>query len=343
MATIVPGSSTTTRLAIDGTHVEFPVGIPVIRQSTLSDWVSCRRLYLYRHIMGLKPHVEKRSVACDVGSFWHAIMSHAYLQGTLTSDSLLVAAALRDKVLAALQDQAATDLSGETEKSIRQVPQSCAKAQTMARIFWSKYPLSTDFKCLFSEVPLRATEGRLVIQVKPDAILREVSSGALWIMDHKSTGDTPGTAIAGKSWAFQTRLYAWAVSKVLIEPARGFVYNIMQTPGILMCSKDEKEAAKQGITPEQAYLLRVQDWYNDKPAATIRAFYVPTTNVSLPPELNDPGLIPTLSGWMPGRVSLPAGRLLPRLPPVQPPLSVPTLVRHEHRLLAGRGRHRVRP
>jgi hypothetical protein len=274
-----PGSE----VAITTNGAEWRMAVPVIRQSVLKDFTCCRRKFLYQHVLGLVPKATKRSPACDTGDFWHQLMRVLYDTGGSVGEAVRMVEPVYRLVMDELGKLAAEDLSGEYERQAREVTASWHKAQVMAKLFWNRYPLS-GAKVVECETPLAIRVGMdgPILQVTPDLLVEALDDGSLWIEDHKSSGDPPSAVMVGKAWAYQTNLYRFVVEMAKKMPVKGFIYNIMQTPGIKLCGTDEKEAKKTGVSPEEAYLKRVSDWYGEKPEETIKSAWIPAA--SLPPQ-----------------------------------------------------------
>lgn len=274
-------------LIVTGTQKPSGIGdlqcaMPVIRQSTLKDFVNCRRYALYRHVLGLSPKTTRRSVSADTGTFWHLGMSQACQSTGGTDKARLAMIDLRDRLVADMAQALEEDLTGEVMKQVKDLTMACDKAIAMLRIFWHKYPLRDDIEIVATEDTLLLklpVLDDLWVQVKPDLIVRD-THGNLWIEDHKSTGVPPSEVMVGKPWNFQTTLYAAAVATKYAQPVTGVIFNIMQTPGIRLCAKDEKEAAKKHISAENAYMARVSEWYGETGDVTIRSTWFPLAGSS---------------------------------------------------------------
>lgn len=279
----IPNSSM--GLSLSGFQYKF--AIPVIRQSVLNDFVACKRLFFLRHLLGLMPKVTTRSLACDVGTFFHAIHAATFVNGGDVGAAIVGASKTRDGILESISAAAVDAIDSTPEKQMALVNDAFDKAVVMARIFWDCYPFAKDIKVVSVEdtltVQLDNTDGPYV-QVKPDLIIQGLKNNEMWIEDHKTTGSNVNDAILGKSWSFQTRLYHYVVARTHGCPVGGFIFNIMQVPGIKLCGTDEKNAAKQGISPEEAYMIRVKEWYMEKVEDTIKSFSVRVAQKSEVPK-----------------------------------------------------------
>lgn len=277
MALVQPG--TLGKLNVGGSEYRF--GRPVFRQSNLKDFHACNRLFFLRHVLGLSPNVEKRSVSADTGTFWHKAMQTYYetpnpvdpqREATLACEDLLC------RICKPLEAQEAEDLTGTVPQQIEDLTMCCNKGLAMAAIFFDRFPICDGLEVVATEqpivVPFKLSTGQdILVRVKSDLIIR--GNDKLWVVDHKSSGDKPEDVMVGKPWSFQTRLYAWAVRNHYQEPLGGFIYNKMQMPGIKLCGKDEKGAEAEGTTPEEFYLKRVVEWYEKQPHQTIESVWIP--------------------------------------------------------------------
>ncbi len=93
---------------------------------------------------------------------------------------------------------------------------------------------------------------------KVDVVVREKSTGDIWIIDHKTTAST----IIGWSdyWSalsvdFQMGAYCLAFN------ARGFIYDVVKKPTIKMCGKDDNNPEKYRKRIEKSIREDREPWY----------------------------------------------------------------------------------
>lgn len=169
------------------------------------------------------------------------------------------------------------DLDGAMARLISALTVATNKAEAMAQLFWEKYPTPSYLKTLGVEIKHRA-EVTINIGGKPvtiplegtiDKLVQDERSGDVWERDHKSTGRSIHLLFEGFPWSIQARIYRilgidYLKQKGIQGTVKGFILDGILKPGIKLCAKDQKNAAKWECTPDQAYLRRVKEWYADK-------------------------------------------------------------------------------
>jgi hypothetical protein len=171
------------------------------------------------------------------------------------------------------------DLDGQIARLISALTVATNKAEAMAKIFWEKYPTPSYLKTIGTEIKHRA-EVTISISGKPvtiplegtiDKLVQDTRSGDVWERDHKSTGRSLHLLFEGFPWSIQARLYRilgadYLKQKAIDGKIKGFILDGILKPGIKLCAKDNKNAKLWDCTPDEAYLRRVREWYNDKEA-----------------------------------------------------------------------------
>jgi hypothetical protein len=137
------------------------------------------------------------------------------------------------------------------------------KAEAVANIFWKKYPRSEDRETLFREehIVVDDVEGTL------DEMELYIPNGQTTLRDTKTTGRALDAILTGYSYGLQLRVYRylaedWCRKNGYAAPL-GFIVDSVLMPTIKLCGKDVKRAKTIGCTPEEAYITRVEEWYEE--------------------------------------------------------------------------------
>lgn len=274
----VAGSQHT--VTLDG--CPFETAVPYISQSKMMSAFSCPRRFMFAHRMGIRPARDDSSAAMQAGSVAHAYLESLFLQLPTDADIWETACAPVDEDIQAdlnalsqrIGDEG--DLDGSLEAAATALDKAWSVGKAMAHHFYENvFPLPEYYSAVDAEthiacgVPHPVSEGsHVMVEGTLDGILQDLRNGNVWIVDHKTSGDRPSAATIGRAWAYQSRLYRLLAKYGTSEgEPLGFVWNFIQRPSIYLCGKDRKAAEEEGITPLDAYLQRVHEWYDEKAAS----------------------------------------------------------------------------
>jgi hypothetical protein len=194
----------------------------------------------------------------DLGTIYHRFMK----EGPGSED--IVRNWVREKQ-AVLEHEAANqeDPDDALIKHINELTDLYHKAEVMATIYWEKYPRGEDRETLAREQHIVVDD----VEGTVDEIELYLPSGQVSLRDTKTTGDSLDAILTGYQYGLQLRTYRylaeeWCRENGHPEPS-GFIIDAVLMPTIKLCKKDLKQAKIDGCTPETAYLLRVEQWYED--------------------------------------------------------------------------------
>jgi hypothetical protein len=160
----------------------------------------------------------------------------------------------------------------------------------VAEIFWKRFPPKDYMETVSREERIEGTLSprsySLPIKGYVDWVVRDTRNGSVWIRDTKTTSRKFASILTGFQWSVQCRFYrliaeertAWG------KDVKGFILDMIRVPSIRLCGKDEKEAAKLGCTPMEAYINRVEMWYSEQDE-TMASMAIPLTEPIRNPEL----------------------------------------------------------
>ena len=252
------------------------VKTPHITQSVIKTFTVCPRRLLLRYIFDLGRRRQQHSFAPSAGTLVHAILAAAYknIGGTIEDAVTAAHDQTLKPLIETLTKQITTDLSGETEKSLKAVQDAWSVAKAVGEIFLLRYPpeatlngfpdcavefVAVERKFNFSYLPPESelTVNDIEIGGTPDAILKVTPKKGdpyLIVMDHKTTTKDLKTAITGFSYNPQVLMGATLAEREFKLPVRGFIFNVIKMPTIRYCGKDKTF---------QDYVDRCIRWYAD--------------------------------------------------------------------------------
>lgn len=229
----------------------------------------CERCWFYRYRCGLVRKREPFKVAARLGSLYHWL-----LQVGPRGERLVRNAVAERQMKLMEQIEAGEDLTGELAKTANGMTEVFNKALAMARIFWAKYPVPDFIETIGTEQKIEKEvevgDFTLPIEGTVDKIVRNTKTGNIWIRDAKTTSRDVQYMLVGYEFSVQCRFYRWLTDEWLrdndvgSDKLAGFLLDVSSVPGIKLCGKDEKTAAKEDITPLEAYIKRVNEWYTEK-------------------------------------------------------------------------------
>jgi len=263
------------------------------RQSSMGCAVSCERCWFFQYRWGVTLRGREIKEAATLGTIYHKFQQlgpgkeqevRAWVRG---QQAELMAQADRGE-----------DIDGNMVRLANLMTSLYHKAETMAQLFWEKYPQPSYLRSVGTELKLSMEYEGLTLEGTIDKLLENTQDGFRWIRDHKSTGRPLSCLFGGLAWSLQARMYRILVENYLGGDfadshltVHGFIMDGILKPGIKLCGKDDKEAKKQNITPEEAYLRRVREWYKteetDKGRPTILSRSLIYNEPLFPKELTD--------------------------------------------------------
>lgn len=228
---------------------------PPLRSTAQKQLRECPRKFLFSERFGLRH--QGYSPALFVGDLFHKFMAAGYLQTPLgDAEHRLIEEAVQN-VTPLLDPQLQMLPTGESISDFRsKVEKDAALARAMAEVFFSFYPVERTLEAYAIEAVEQAVRYcDNVIQI--DLLLKNRQSGEYWIIDHKTTSESPSDRAAVLPFEFQPAFYKWVlycsqVGQGNILKLGGTGHNIIRKPTIRFCKKDASFAD---------YVARVKDWY----------------------------------------------------------------------------------
>jgi hypothetical protein len=204
-----------------------------VTSSSLSKFRECPRKYSYEYELMRVPVSEAGALA--FGKAWHGALQGWWMHGMECAIEYL------------------------KRQADRISPQDAAR---LCALLTHYNPPREQFEVMGVELPFEVKienpdGGRSFygyrLAGKIDVLVKR--NGDLWVIDHKTTVAEImgfGTYWQGLQIDGQMNNYC------LAQGAAGFIYDVVRKPSIKLCGKDETEAKKRDITPEQAYQERCE-------------------------------------------------------------------------------------
>lgn len=236
--------------------------LPVVRQSIISDVMSCPRYALFRHRARLL-RTEYKS-APEIGTMVHLGLSELYKGGDLVTATTNVNKYVDEQKAAIREFWRARNNMEIADKETAALIQDSHLALVLMQIHWEKFPLnSARYSVTIVEKTLQhyMAEAGVACQGTVDALLYDNQLKGYFILDHKTTSLSLHAFRAAFPFDIQSRMYRWLVTRSLAEgdfgdvpvaPVIGFIHNLLRRPTI-----------KQKISQSwEDYLAECRDWYN---------------------------------------------------------------------------------
>lgn len=243
----------------------------VIRSTNMSLGQACPRKYCFACRLGLlkKKYFDAKRAA-HVGSFAHAAIA-GMLCAPDPATHPVVAAMEVDKLLAKEEEATTRTLGGDaaglagmlpdTDKALADLAKDSRVGLIMALFFRKQVPVLFDrarWEPLKVESKLTATLPTGVYKIRAsligriDCVMKNVQTGEAWLMDHKTTGESPVLRALTFPFDKQARLYRllWSIC-VPDVPLVGVIHNVILRPTIRL---------KKNQTLEE-YAKEVEEWY----------------------------------------------------------------------------------
>lgn len=232
----------------------FKIYRPKIHSSTITQYQTCPRKFMYSELLHLQPKGYYAS-ALSVGSIYHRYMECFY-SGVSTHDAdFKIAAHMTKTVDDLLKDADALGIlpNGKSVNTIREhMTKDHALARAMALWSWhfSPFPPTTSTD-KWAVVAVELSVETPQIAGRLDMILRNKDTGRLWIVDHKTTSQSPAHVSGAFKFAIQPFLYRKLAAAHFSEDPAGIIHNVIRKPRILLKSS-------QTLTD---YAREVIEWY----------------------------------------------------------------------------------
>ncbi len=226
-----------------------------VTSTSIRDHGECRRRYFFRWRLGLVPVLDYRP-AWMRGTWFHGRLSD-HLKGTQDNPEAFV------EWLASVRFLAKDGIlpGGKSfEKFEVEARIDFMKAEAMAdKLYYDWDVMLPDHKPLMVEqrIFFRAKGLSRVLSSRLD-LLSADRDDLLWVNDHKSTGSAPVDVVAALRFDIQPQIYRLAAQALYCERrVAGVIHNVVATPTIKCCKKDDNDPAK--------YNLRVRnEWYSEQ-------------------------------------------------------------------------------
>lgn len=223
---------------------------PTLRSSAMTLFEQCKRKYLYRYRLGLRPRAYMS--ALHTGDIYHQIMCELY-SGRDMGQALGITSATvvkRREQLEKSADELGMLPNGKTiEKVLTALMSDTQLAKVLAIWVWKHYPMDLTkwVQVLPPETLIECKYETLnqLIRIRLDALIRKVDSDEVWIVDHKTTSmQSPTVRAKSVLMEIQPKLYRIAVDSYLKGYNKehgtklkcvGIIHNFIKKPGIRFC------------------------------------------------------------------------------------------------------------
>lgn len=230
-----------------------------LSSSSILDGCRCERLFFFRNRWAIRPKIKPYRKGASTGTLVHKLMK-AGRDGVekVQQEVIKQHSKLLDRI------KAGEDLSGDLARAANELNHLYQKALAIATIFWTTFPPKKYMKTICREEKKEsfAPNGTVPCVWIADWIVEDTRDGGIWIRDTKTTSETLDAILTGFLYSVPCRFYRiMAAQEEWGDRLKGFILDTIQVPTIKLCGKDEKQAAKLGCTPFEAYVQRVKEWY----------------------------------------------------------------------------------
>ena len=240
-----------------------------ISASSIVDGLRCEKLYYFKYRVAIRPKIKPYSKGATTGSLVHKLMKagrdgiEKVQQGVIKQHSKLV-----ERI------KAGEDLTGDLARAANDLNHLYQKALAIVTIFWEKFPAKKYMKTICREERKESFAPQATVPCVwiADWVVEDERDNSVWIRDAKTTSESFESVLIGFLYSVQCRFYRMmAAQEKWGDRVKGFILDVVQVPTIKLCGKDEKEAAKLGCTPFEAYVQRVKDWYETQSEDPMRS------------------------------------------------------------------------
>lgn len=242
-------------------------------------------------------------------------MVHSHLELGPTSETHIRAEAFANISEHIKAVENGSDILGTSYQVIKRMEDNLNVARVMALAFWDKYPTDTNLQTIVREQEISdffLLEGDITVWLagRLDNLSFYATDASYWVKDIKTTSLSPEEKLVGYEWGPQKRIYRLLATSYIQRiiglknhtGPKGFILNVIQTPGIRLSGEDRdytiekhilKSGPRKGETEDRKvfdgepkfenYVKRCKDWYA-KEAITdpIRSFMIPFSEEPLP-------------------------------------------------------------
>lgn len=244
-----------------------------ISATSIVDGLRCERLYYFKYRIAIRPKVRQYSKGATTGTLVHKLMK-AGRDGVekIQQDIIKQHSSLVERI------KAGEDLTGDLARAADDLNHLYQKARAIVTIFWERFPPKNYMTTICREERKEGfahsyfTQGAVPCVWIADWIVRDDRADTIWIRDVKTTGEDFESIMVGFLYSIQCRFYRiMASQEEWGDKVKGFILDMVRVPTIKLCGKDEKQAAKLGCTPFEAYVQRVKEWYENEAEETMKS------------------------------------------------------------------------
>lgn len=246
---------------------------PTIRSTAMTQFETCKRKYMYRYRLGLRP--RSYMSALHIGDIYHQIMCELYCGQPLEQALGIVSKTTLDQQvkLEMMANDVGMLQNGKTlEAALHQLQSDTQLAVAMARWVWKNYPINFDIweNVLPPETLIECKYDTIYqpIRVRIDGLLKKRDSDEVWIVDHKTTALMSPTIRAKSAlMEVQPKLYRIVVESYLEKFNKehgtkltcvGIVHNFIRKPGIRFSPDRNDKLRTQFTAGTQTCLAKVK-------------------------------------------------------------------------------------
>lgn len=244
--------------------------------SSIDNGLRCARLYLLRNKWGLRPKVREYSKSASLGKLIHRLQK-AGRDGT----DIVKQEVIKQHGKLVERIKAGGDLTGDLARAAKEIGEIHQKALAVCHLYWNRFPPKEYMKTICREEKVTGSHTCMGIDLPLmgifDWMVEDKRDGKLWIRDTKSTGRKFASILTGFLYCTQCRFYHLLGEQNPKWKGRvqGFILDMVKTPGIKLCGKDDKMAAALGCSPFEAYVQRVKEWYEAQQEDSMRSSAIP--------------------------------------------------------------------
>jgi len=253
-----------------------------ISSSGILTALGCERKFLFANKWRLYRKARQYSAAASFGKLLHRLLQLGELRCEEVHQEVI-------KQHAGLLEQIkkGEDLLGDIAREANDLNSNYTKALAVAKIFWEKYPPAEHMETVCREEKIEGLINGVPIIGFMDWVVRDKRDGSVWIRDTKTTSRKFESILTGFQWSVPCRFYrVLSLNREWGKDVKGFILDMVKTPTIKMCGKDEKNAAKWECTVQEAYIRRLKDWYAEQEDDSMKSVAIKFNEPIWPSELN---------------------------------------------------------
>jgi hypothetical protein len=206
---------------------------PLIRSHTRIDYKRCPKKWYWRWLLGLIP-IAKTFGALDLGNWVHDALARWYVIGRKRKGKLL------DHFNSVSNDAIDSATANNVpEHELLKATELQFLGQALMQSYVERYGRDSNVEILEAEIPLEFPisdeQGKIIAQhkLKPDAVFRDLSTGYIWLFEHKTAATIQTTHLVIDDQARPyTAMAQPALRKAKVirpdEEVRGIMYNFIR-------------------------------------------------------------------------------------------------------------------